>query len=541
MQGPALKIIVDREKEIKAFVPEPFWQILTVWNKSNEEKIEVEAWHKADKFTDKDKADKVMKIISEEKKAIVDSIEKKQFKQKAPFPFDLTTLQIESYRCFRIQPKETLDIAQNLYLAGVISYPRTSSQQYPASIGYKKILTSLTKNNIYKDKANKILSKAVIKPNDGKKTDPAHPAIYPTGNFSEFGGRDQKVFDLIIKRFLATFADPATRESATIKLNIKDEIFLSKGTRTVEKGWHELYEPYVKLEEQSLPAVEKDEEVNIKKIDQLKKETQPPKRYTPASIIKELEKRGLGTKSTRAAIVDTLFQRGYALGPPIEATELGIHTIDTIEKYCASIVDEQLTKDFEEEMDEIRQGKKKSEEILAKAKQVLTKILNKFKEKEKEIGTELLKSFREAEDSVNTVGKCQKCKDGNLMIKRGKFGRFIACGAYPDCKTTFKIPPRGKIQTTDKVCEKCQHPIIKIGTGKKTQELCINPECASKTDLSHKEIEKLEKEDKKCPKCGKPMILRESVYGPFFGCSGYPKCKTIEKIEQQEKKKEEEK
>jgi DNA topoisomerase I len=531
VQGPALKIIVDREKEIKAFNPEPYWQILAIWNKESGEKVEVEAWHKEDKFTDKEKADKVMENIKGKKKAIVKGLEKRQFKQAPPFPFDLTTLQMESYRCFRIQPKDTLDIAQNLYLAGVISYPRTSSQQYPPSIGYKKILSKIANNNLYTAKAKIILSKSVIKPNDGKKTDPAHPAIYPTGNFSGVEGREQKVFDLIVKRFLATFADPATRESATIKLDINEELFLSKGVRTVVKGWHDLYEPYVKLEEQTLPGVEKGEEVNIKKIDQLKKETQPPKRYTPASIIKELEKRSLGTKSTRAAIVETLFHRGYAVGPPLEATELGIHTIETIEKYCGSIVDEQLTKHFEEQMDQIREGKKKSDDVLGEAKKVLTKLLTKFKEKEVDIGKALLESFREAESIANTVGKCPKCGKGDLMVKKGKFGRFIACNAYPDCKNTFKLPPRGKIVASDKECEQCKYPMIKIGTGKRTQEVCIDPGCKSKTDISDKEMEKLEKEEKECPKCGKPMILRKSVYGQFWGCSAYPKCKTTVKIE----------
>ena len=531
VQGPALKTIVDREREIKAFKPEPFWQILAIWNKDDGKKVVVEAWHKEDKFWDEEKANKAMEKVKAEKKAKVKDLQKKQFKQQPPFPFDLTTLQIESYRCFKIQPKETLDIAQTLYLAGIISYPRTSSQQYPPSIGYKKILSKIANNNSYTKKANLILARSVIKPNDGKKTDPAHPAIYPTGNFSGVEGREQKVFDLIVKRFLATFADPATRESATIKLDIKEEIFVSKGVRTVEKGWHELYEPYVKLEEQTLPGVEKGEEVNINSIEQLKKETSPPKRYTPASIIKELEKRGLGTKSTRAAIVDTLFQRGYVIGPPIEATELGIHTIGTLEKYCDSIIDEKLTKHFEEEMDQIRDGKKKSEDVLTEAKKVLSKILKKFKDKEKDIGNELLTSYREAESIANTLGKCLKCSEGNLTIRKGKFGRFIACNAYPDCKTTFKLPPTGKIVPSDKICEECKHPMIKIGTGKKTREVCIDPGCKSKTDKTEKEMEALEKEEKECPKCGKPMILRKSVYGTFFGCSAYPKCKTTVKIE----------
>ncbi|MFH1439792.1 MAG: DNA topoisomerase I [Candidatus Woesearchaeota archaeon] len=533
VQGPALKIIVDREKEIRKFKPDPFWQIRALWNKEKEVKIQIEAWHKEDKFWEKEKADKVMAVVKDERKAKVESVEKKEFKQQPPTPFDLTTLQMESYRCFRIQPNQTLEIAQSLYLAGTISYPRTSSQQYPPSIGYIKILEKLANNNLFSEKAKKLLNqknKSELKPNNGKKTDPAHPAIYPTGNFTNLDGRELKVFDLIVKRFMATFGEPAVRESSNIKLDIRSEIFITKGVRTVYKGWHELYEPYVKLDEQELPAVAEKEIVDVKKIEMIEKETQPPKRYTPASIIKELEKRGLGTKSTRAAIVDTLFHRGYVIGPPIEATELGIHTISTLEKYCESIVDENLTRHFEEEMEMINDDKKKSEDVLKEARDVLKKLLIKFKSQEKEIGTSLLESFREAESIANTVGKCLKCKNGNLMIRKGKFGRFIACDGYPDCKNTFKLPPRGKVETSEKVCEQCKNPMIKIGTGKKAQDLCINPSCNSKTDMTKKEIKELEKEEKICPKCGKEMMLRESVYGKFWGCSGYPNCKTIEKI-----------
>ena len=139
---------------------------------------------------------------------------------------------------------------------------------------------------------------------------------------------------------MSTFAEPAIRETMTIDVNCKGEIFIAKGTRTIEKGWHVFYEPYVRIEEEELPAVNKNDVVHVKKITMHDKETQPPKRYTPASIIKELEKRNLGTKATRSEIVDTLFQRGYVDGKSIEATNLGIKTVETLEKYVPKIIDE---------------------------------------------------------------------------------------------------------------------------------------------------------------------------------------------------------
>ena len=116
------------------------------------------------------------------------------------------------------------------------------------------------------------------------------------------------------------------------------------------------------------------------------------------------------------------------------------------------------------------------------------------------------------------------------MIKRGKYGRFIACDKYPECKTTFNLPSTGKVKTSEKICELCSHPMIKITQGRKAQEVCINLNCKSKTGKTETELKQLEKAEKTCPKCGKPMVLRKSVYGQFYGCSGYPNCKTIEKI-----------
>jgi len=159
VQGPALKIIVDREKEIRAFKPVPFWQIEL---QGSVNKGDIIAGHKEDKFWDKKKANEVMKKVKNEKKATVDKAEKKQFRQQPPFPFDLTSLQVEAYRCHYISPKETLQIAQELYTAGVISYPRTSSQQLPDKIGFKKIFTQLQKQTNYSELINKLLSKKIF-------------------------------------------------------------------------------------------------------------------------------------------------------------------------------------------------------------------------------------------------------------------------------------------------------------------------------------------------------------------------------------------
>jgi DNA topoisomerase-1 len=531
VQAPALKIVVDREKEIKAFKPVPYWEIQLL---GKLHKIKIEAWHKTGKFWEKKDADTVMKKVKGTKEGTITRVETKQFKQSPPVPFDLTSLQIESYRVFRISPKETLSIAQDLYTTGAISYPRTSSQKLPPTINYKKILNGLAKQDQYTALTESLL-KGSLKPNEGKKSDPAHPAIYPTGELpKDLKERKGKVYDLIVKKFMAVFGSPATRETVIKEIEVKKEPFILKGTRTIEKGWHIYYEPYLKLEEQELPSAEKGDKVDVDKINKLDKETQPPKRYTPSSIIKALEAKGLGTKATRAQIVDTLFQRYYVEGSSsITATDIGIKTSETLEKYVPKIVDEALTRHFEEEMDEIREDKKKEDDVLAEAKVVIEKIVKEFKKNEKEVGAKLAVAQTDAWKKASNVGRCPECGSGQLQMKKGKYGMFIACSEHPECKATFSIPAGALAKVSDKVCEHCDHPMVLIiKKRRQPQEICINKECKSKKVENEHKIK-----EKPCPKCKEgTMVLRKSMYGSFLGCNKYPKCRTIEKLEKKEEK-----
>ncbi len=538
VQGPALKLIVDKEKDIKAFVPEPYWMLsLNGKVKDND----IEAWHEKDKIFDKKIAEEILQKIKDEKKGKVDDIETKKFTQEPPVPFDLTSMQIEAYRTLRISPKRTLELAQDLYTGGYISYPRTSSQQLPESIGYKKILNGLSKSSKYKESVDLLMKKGNLKPNNGKKTDPAHPAIYPTGIVPKLEEEKLRLYDLIVRRFLATFGFPATRQTVKAKINVKEEIFITKGTTTVDKGWHVLYGKYADFKEEELPPMKKGDDVDIEKIAKHNKETTPPKRYTESSIIKELEKRNLGTKATRASIIDTLFQRGYVDGKAIEATELGIRTSDTLEKHSPRLVDEQLTRHFENEMDMIRENTKTKEDVIDEAKIIVKELVEQFKKEEKDIGKELLAANRETVNVMTYVGKCPNCKEGSLSIRRGKFGPFIACDKYPDCKTIYSLP-MGLTKPTKNLCEHCGLPkVLIIKKRKRPQEVCIDPKCKGKmaghTEEQLKEMEHIEKGkiEKPCPKCkdGK-MVVRKSIYGAFLGCNNYPKCRYTEKYEKEE-------
>ncbi|MGM5480646.1 MAG: DNA topoisomerase I [Nanobdellota archaeon] len=538
VQGPALKLLVDKEKEIQKFKPVPYWQI--IFEGSIKEEV-ITAEHHKGKLWDEAEAKEKYKKVKDNDGTIVDK-KASQKTSQPPYPFDLTTLQTESFRSLHIKPKDTLAIAQELYTKGYTSYPRTSSQQLPKELGYKKLLENLKRHPIYKSHAEKLLSQGQLKPNNGKKTDPAHPAIYPTGiipDSSTLDNRHLRVYDLIVRRFLATFSTPAIRETTKIHIDVSGELFIGKGTRTVKQGWFEEYGYHVKLEEQTVPKVEIQDNIKHKKTILDAKETKPPKRFTPSSLIKELEKRNLGTKATRAAIIETLFKRGYVSEKTLQPTEIGIRTIEVLDKYVPDIVKEELTRMFEEEMDLIREQKKTESEVLGEAKKELDKILSQFKKQEKDIGGELRNSLKETQEKENTIGDCPVCKEGKLMIRYSKKTKqkFIGCSNYPECKAIFSLPGDGKnVRPTKKMCEECGYPMIEVGSGRKQKTVCFNMDCPAKKREDEKEMNPIVKEllEKPCPNCGSKMALRKSVYGEFLGCSNYPKCKTIIQIPKKE-------
>ncbi|MDD4878724.1 MAG: DNA topoisomerase I [Candidatus Nanoarchaeia archaeon] len=486
VQGPALKIIADREKAIKEFVPVPFWQIQLLANG-------VDAWHEEDKFWEKPKALASFENANLAKgKAAVSKIEASQFDQLPPHPFDLTALQMEAYRQFGISPKETLEIAQYLYVNSYISYPRTSSNQLPPSVGYKKIITKLSKMFEYEALCKELLAMKNLAPNNGTKTDPAHPALYFTGETpKELDERQTKIFDLIVRRTLASFGEKAKRETVSVEIDANGEKFMARGTRTIEEGWHRFYGQYAKFEEKEMPKLSEGQTLKVDEIKMHDKETAPPKRYTAASIIKALETKGLGTKATRSEIVDNLYKRNYARNTAIETTELGLAIVTTLLKYCPEILDEKLTRKFEKEMEMIKENKKKGEEVLGDARSILTKVLAKFKANEKAIGEGLSEATKITRDKETIVGKCPNCgKDLRILFSKRFKTRFVACSGYPECKTTYSLP-YGLPKPTEKKCELCGFPIVLvIRAGKRPFDYCINKMCPAKVEWRKQQEEK---------------------------------------------------
>lgn len=482
VQGPALNFLAQREREIAAFIPTPFWQL-------EADHGDFTSMYENDKIEKKEDADKVFRETKDAKKAKVSKVDRKQYNHNPPTPFNLTDLQKEAFGVMGISPKETQEIAQVLYENAYISYPRTSSQKLPAALGLRVILDKLAQQAKYAPLVEQIVDNAG-KPNEGDKIDDAHPAIHPTGEKPVEGrltAKQAKVYDLIVKRFLSCFGKPAIRESLKVGLDINGHVFLAEGKTTKERNWYDLYEPYVKLKDVQLPDLKEGQEVHVNKVDLLSKETQPPSRYNEASIISELEKRNLGTKATRAEIIDTLYRRGYLEAKRIEVTPLGLQVISTLEKFCPEIVSEDLTRRFEEEMEGIEKGQYKGEKTIEEAKTELNKIFMTFKSKEKDIGMSLLGSIQETQQQANTLGPCPTCKVGILMMRRSKFGQFVGCNKYPECKQTYPLPRDGLIQKTEEVCDKCGTPFVKvIRRGKKPWMMCLAMDCPTKAEWNAK-------------------------------------------------------
>ncbi|MFH1327097.1 MAG: DNA topoisomerase I [archaeon] len=488
VQGPALNIIVKKEKEIQTFKSQPYWQIfITV---KNDHVLELK--HNKDIFNKKElkKFENLKGKIAQAKTSKTEQILEPQ-----P-PFNLTTLQIEAYKFYGITPSRTLQVAQSLYLSGLISYPRTSSQKLPISIGYKDILKKVAD----KYKVSHLIKRE--KPIEGKKSDPAHPSIYPTGNFQILAGEDEKIYNLIAKRFIALFCEDAIIDKKRVTVEVDKLIFSTNGSQIRKKAWMEIYPS--KLKENEIPDLNGKVKIINSKIEE--KQTQPPKRYSPASIISELEKKNLGTKATRSSILETLYDRGYIQEKSIEATPLGISLIETLEKYSPIIIDEKLTRSFEDSIQSITEAKKgfvdKEEKIINKAKTTITNIAKDFEKNEEKIGKELLEAnlkLREQQQKENTLNACPVCKKGNLAITYSRKTRkqFIACDAFPDCKTTFSLPPNGLIKRAEKTCEECGFPkLIRFTKGKRPWEFCFNPECPTNKERLEEYRKKKEQEEK---------------------------------------------
>jgi DNA topoisomerase-1 len=386
VQGPTLKLIFEREVEIRNFVPDEFFTIIAEVYKDG--KI-LRFRHLKERFRTKEEAlrekSKIGKFITiKQVNAFLEKI-------NPPVPYNLTDLQTDAYKYYKITPKQTLTIAQSLYEQGYISYPRTSSQKLPDTIDFRYILSNLQKILSYKTFASSLLNKSILKPYNGKKDD-VHPAIHPTGLIpSKLSQNEWKIYDLICRRFLSCFFEPARVRKLRV---ITEEGLFFDYKSVLHKGWLSVYWRWVK-DDFSNFEFEKGESLQVKRVSVRKQKTKPPSRYNPASIVKKMEELNIGTKATRAEIVQILYKRKYIEGKSIKITDLGERIVSLFDKYLPEILDVQLTRRLERDLELIERGKiELRDKVIETVKEVVRNVCLEIKEREKEIGKSLYEVYK---------------------------------------------------------------------------------------------------------------------------------------------------
>ncbi|NPD89194.1 MAG: DNA topoisomerase I [Asgard group archaeon] len=485
VQGPTLNSVVELENEINIFLPIPYW---TIESEVILESKNFKASYEKSRINNQKEAFQIVDDCRSLVGKIKDIIQEK--KSRYPFPpFNLGDLQREAYIHFKFSPHKTLEIAEKLYLSALISYPRTDSQKLPMTLGHKSILTKLENQNNYKDYANEIITSKKFKPSEGKKIDAAHPAIHPTGNKPDksFSSREIKLYDLIVKRYLSLFGKPALFSNKSIIIEINKHKFEVKGSEIIDEGWIRYYKPYYSLKEKILPEIDIENEIIFNFIDAKEHFTSPPYRYNESTLLRKMEDEKIGTKATRAGIIQTLFARGYIEGSIINATPLGLAVVSVLQEQYPVLVKSEMTRNLEEIMENVQDQKKDIDKIILSIKKELKEMLVSFHTKELEIGSSLYNNLKKSEGSeIIVLGKCIECKKGDLRIIRSKKTgkRFIACSSYFDkaikCNATYPLPSTGSIKTTGQKCSFDGLPIIEWRKGKLKKIMCISPECPSK-------------------------------------------------------------
>ncbi len=480
VQGPTLTYIVERESQIGTFVPTPFWHLYTLLDKDG---IKLTAEYEKKPVLN---VSEVLKISSEcrGKNCFVSKVSRSVFRQSPPPPFNIGDLQKEAYRIFRCSPSNTLKIAESLYLKAMISYPRTSSQKLPLSINYRKIIGGLRRNKMYQKEADEIL-KGKMTPYQGSKDDTAHPAIYPTGEYPERTLKpiERKLYDLIVKRFFTAFGDFALKESLSANLSIGRYIFRISGRCILEEGWLRYYRKYTCMDNKSLPKLVEGENLTLVDLVSLEKFVQPPPRYNQSSLLEKMENEEIGTKATRADIIQTLYDRGYLEGHTIKATEMAFSVVETMKKFSPCVTSTKMTRRIEEDLKNIETGKIHEDQVIEKAAEQTCESLYAIKEAEEEIGKKMMQAVIKTRREKNFLGICPICKIGVLSIIRSRKTRkrFVGCSNYPrGCRASSPLPQKGSIKSMNKTCYTCGWPIIYVRNSKIRWKLCVNISCESK-------------------------------------------------------------
>jgi DNA topoisomerase I len=473
VQSPTLVLIAERERERRAFVPEPYWEIEA--NLKNGEAFT--ARHAHGRFREEDAARTAYEKLTEI--ATITEVKEKSATRPAPIPFNTTGF-LAAAASIGISPSRAARLAEDLYTDGYISYPRTDNTVYPSSVDLREVLGQLRRAEEVGPNVEKLLEKGKLSPTRGKKETTDHPPIYPTGRASKGALRDDqwKIYQLVVRRFLATLSAPAKTLRTTVRLESGGEPLISGGTVVTQEGWLAVY-PYGRRPDEEMPSLSEGQEVKVEAKDLLAKETQPPGRYGQGRLIRLMEDLGLGTKATRPSIIQNLYDRGYVHDDPLVPTETGIAVAQALKDFASEIATHEMTAELERSMDEISEGKTSKDVVVDESRDVLRRVYEHLENSEEEFADIVWGGIRE--DSV--LGPCKKC-GRNLTIRRARKSgkRFAGCEGYPECDQTYSLPPRGEIIPLGTLCEACGSPEIKVVGGRRPWITCIDMSCSKQQE-----------------------------------------------------------
>ncbi|WP_122088910.1 DNA topoisomerase I [Halalkalicoccus subterraneus] len=502
VQTPTLKLIVDREREIEAFDPEAYWEIFADVAKA-EESFDAQYYYldeddnEAERVWDEKRAETVYEELGGANEAGVESVSRRTRTDAPPAPFN-TTQFIRAASSIGYSAKRAMSIAEDLYTAGYITYPRTDNTVYPEDLDPRELLDAFTGNRTFGEDAESLLESDEINPTEGDEETTDHPPIHPTEELptkGELSDAEWEVYELVVRRFFATVADSARWEHLKVVLEVGEHRLKANGKRLVEPGYHSVY-PYFSTNENFVPDVEEGETLALTEVRIEDKETQPPRRYGQSRLIETMESMGIGTKSTRHNTIEKLYDRGYIENDPPRPTKLATAVVEAGEEYADRVVSEAMTAQLEDDMQAIAAGEKDLDEVAGESREMLERVFDDLMESREEIGDHLQKSLK----ADKTLGPCPE-SGHDLLVRRSRQGSyFVGCDGYPDCEYTLPLPNTGKPLILDETCEEHDLRHMKMLAGRGTfVHGC--PQC--KADEADEEEDRI---IGACPECGAGAI-----------------------------------
>ncbi|WP_459110517.1 type I DNA topoisomerase [Helicobacter pylori] len=523
VQSAALKLVIDREREIRAFKPLTYFTLDAYFESHLEAQLISYKGNKlkAQELVDEKKAQEIKNELEKESYTI-SSIVKKSKKSPTPPPFMTSTLQQSASSLLGFSPTKTMSIAQKLYegvatpqgVMGVITYMRTDS------LNIAKEALEEARNKILKDYGKDYLPpKAKVYSSKNKNAQEAHEAIRPTSIILEPNAlkdylkpEELKLYTLIYKRFLASQMQDALFESQSVVVACEKGEFKASGRKLLFDGYYKILGNDDK--DKLLPNLKENDPIRLEKLESNAHVTEPPARYSEASLIKVLESLGIGRPSTYAPTISLLQNRDYIKveKKQISALESAFKVMEILEKHFEEIVDSKFSASLEEELDNIAQNKADYQQVL---KDFYYPFMDKIEAGKKNIISQKVHE--------KTGQSCPKC-GGELVKKNSRYGEFIACNNYPKCKYV-KQTENANDGAKQELCEKCGGEMVQKFSRNGAFLACNNyPECKNTKSLKNTPNANEIIDGVKCPECGGDIALKKSRKGSFYGCNNYPKC-----------------